>query len=393
MTAPSAPGILLVLPWPIGAAGGVNQVVANLIRAGRRTGRTRPVLVENTATRGSTVTADGPDGAPVLRFWLRTPLDPAAPMRTLAGFLLRLPATVAVLRTLIKTHQLDCINVHYPTLAALHFRVLGLLGRRDWRLVLSFHGLDIHAAAGSTGLTRLAWRWLIRGADAIVACSAALAAEVAAFEPRCRPRLSVIHNGVDPTELPAAAGRLSAPPELAGRHYVLNVATFEPKKGQDVLLAAFASLAPDFPALDLVLAGRETAHLGSLRAQVESLGLVDRVFIYTDVPHERLAPLFAGARAFCLPSRAEPFGIVLLEAALFGLPVLASAVGGVTEIVQPGRDGTLVPPDDVPALRTALRTVLAHPDEARRQADSLRERVLAEFTWDSALTRYLALAR
>jgi glycosyltransferase involved in cell wall biosynthesis len=188
------------------------------------------------------------------------------------------------------------------------------------------------------------------------------------------------------------ATRADLPLEIRQLAYVLNVGTFEHKKGQDVLLEAFARIQPDFPDLRLVLVGRSTPFLDKLREVASRLGLGDRVLFLADIPHERIAPLYANAAVFCLPSRAEPFGIVILEAALFGLPVVATNVGGIAEIVRTGQDGTLVVADDPVALATALRGVLTDVPTGRQRAASLQHRVAEQFTWHSAFLKYLRLA-
>jgi len=388
----AAPGILYVIPWSIDAVGGVNQVVSNLIQQGVRTGLSRPILLENSPADAVPREVLVPDLPVLVKFRFRTPFGNPRPIRTTMAFLLKAPATLVRLRALLRHHRVSVVNAHYPTLAALHFRLLRLMGMYRGRIALSFHGLDIRAAAQSTGIERLAWAWLLRGADHVTACSHALASEIAAFEPGCRDRIEVIHNGVDAEALMDPAGGGTPPPALKGIRYVLNVATFEHKKGQDVLLEAFRSLTAEFPDLRLVLVGRTTPFLDELRNRLISLGLAERVLIFEDVPHERIAPFFANAAVFCLPSRAEPFGIVLLEAAVFNLPVVATNVGGIGEIVRAGQDGELVPPDDAAALRKALRRVLTDRPAAERLSGSLRRRVLESFTWRAAFQRYLTLA-
>lgn len=388
----AGPGILYVIPWPIDAVGGVNQVVTNLIRQGAETRLSRPVLLENCPATDIPREVPVPYLPVVVRFRFRTPFDTCRPLRTTLAFLLKAPVTLIRLRALLRHHSISAVNVHYPTLAALHFRLLRLMGLYQGRLALSFHGLDIRAAAESGGLERLAWLSLLRGADHITACSHALAKEIAAFYPGCRDRIVVIHNGVAPDTLLTPAPNAPVPPALKGLRYVLNVGTFEHKKGQDVLLEAFRSLAGDFPDLHLVLVGRTTPFLNALKDRLSALGLARRVLIFADVPHEQIAPFFASATAFCLPSRAEPFGIVLLEAALFDLPVVATSVGGIGEIVRGGQDGALVPPGDPVALATALRAILTDTATAGLLAESLKRRVMESFTWRTAFLRYLELA-
>ncbi|MBL8201885.1 MAG: glycosyltransferase family 4 protein [Chromatiales bacterium] len=388
---PTPPGILFALPWPIAAIGGVNQVVLNLMRQARQTGAARPLLLEYAGEDEQAHTPIAGDPAPVIR--LRVPMPCAAPQpfRSTLSFLLRLPRTLQSLRTVLRENGVALVNVHYPTLAALHFGILRALRGYRGKLALSFHGVDIRNATQTRGLERLAWRWLMRSADGIVACSEALGTEVLGFDPECRQRLKVIHNGIDPDVLVATQPGSPPPARPCSQDYLLSVGTFEQKKGQDVLLEAFRRLAPLHPDLHLLLVGRSTAWLAGLRELAVRHGLEKRVHFHPDVPHEDIARFFAHARAFCLPSRSEPFGIVVLEAGVFGLPVVASAVGGVTEILRPGVDGTLVPPDDPEALCVALHEALRPGDAVRYQAASLKARVLRDFTWRSAFARYLEL--
>jgi glycosyltransferase involved in cell wall biosynthesis len=99
------------------------------------------------------------------------------------------------------------------------------------------------------------------------------------------------------------------------------------------------------------------------------------------------------ARVLCLPSRSESFGVALLEAGAYGLPVVASRVGGIPEIVTDGETGLLVPPEDPAALSDALERVLSDPERARRLGDNLRRRVVADFSWTRAYQDYRALLR
>ena len=98
------------------------------------------------------------------------------------------------------------------------------------------------------------------------------------------------------------------------------------------------------------------------------------------------------AKAFCLPSRAEPFGIALLEAGAYRLPVVASRVGGIPEIVIHGESGLLVQPDDVDGLAAALDRVMADPDAARGLGERLHRRVANDFPWKRAYEQYRTLA-
>lgn len=100
---------------------------------------------------------------------------------------------------------------------------------------------------------------------------------------------------------------------------------------------------------------------------------------------------FTKASVFCLPSRAETFGIAVLEAGVFGLPVVASRVGGIPEIISDEDTGLLVEPGDSAALAAALQRVLDDSTLAERLGARLQARVTREFTWRRAYDAYRSL--
>ena len=101
---------------------------------------------------------------------------------------------------------------------------------------------------------------------------------------------------------------------------------------------------------------------------------------------------YAQAACFALPSRAEAFPISILEAAAFGLPVVASRVGGIPEIISSEAFGFLVEPDNEEELAAALARLMADPQLRRRLGDGLRSFVSTEFTWRKAAESYALLA-
>jgi glycosyltransferase involved in cell wall biosynthesis len=290
---------------------------------------------------------------------------------------------------LIRTLNIQVINPHYPTLAQEMFvaRPCVVAG---WpvKVIFSLHGMDIVGAASWPEYLPRYVGLLARG-SAVVAVSHAFAEQVTnCIAPELAGKVSVIYNGVS-----AQAIHNSEPINAAlPARYILNVGTFEAKKGQSCLLNAFAQIAEVYPDLHLVLAGREAGVLNDLTQQVSLLGLDKRVLFLLDVPHAKIGALFASATLFCLSSLAEPFGIVLLEAGVFSLPVIATRVGGVPEIIRDKKDGILVDGSDSAQLAEAIRAVMDAPDRAAALGASLHDRVLREFNWRQAVERYVSLA-
>jgi glycogen(starch) synthase len=121
------------------------------------------------------------------------------------------------------------------------------------------------------------------------------------------------------------------------------------------------------------LAHQPTPVQAALAGRVCMLGVVD------EVTKRRL---LAACDLLALPSRVDSFGIVVIEAWLYGKPVIAANIGGPAELVQPGETGELVPFGDVPALARTIRQIIAVPGLADRMGTNGRQRVLVRYTWE-----------
>jgi glycosyltransferase involved in cell wall biosynthesis len=382
----AAPTLLLVVPWSPDAIGGVSQVVINLHRAFAAARILVPrVLVDTYPLRVITPVETRSLGR-IDGFYLA---PGQGRLRHLLALITRGPAALIRLRRYLRRNAVRAINIHYPSLNAVLLMVARRLHDRSVPIVLSFHGADLNAPRDAGRLDRWLWRAVVRNADAVVACSQALANEIRAVFPDAGGKLHVILNGVDGAACRAAARSMPLPAELRGTRYIACIGTFEEKKGQDVLLTAFERLAQEVPDLNLVLVGRTGPTLPALQASAN----LDRrrVHFLTDQDHGTALSVLAGAELMVHPSRREPFGIVILEAASLGVPVIASRVGGIPEIVEHGRTGWLVAPDQPGALAAAIREALADPARARRRAAALAAEIEPRFSWRAAAESYASL--
>jgi glycosyltransferase involved in cell wall biosynthesis len=211
-------------------------------------------------------------------------------------------------------------------------------------------------------------RSLGRLADLHIAISAGLADYLADTEGFDRATFEIVHYGV-------AAG--PEPPPPPREPMLLCVGRLVPIKGHSTLLHAFADARERVPELTLELAGDGPLHteLEALARRLElggSLRLSGRV--------SPIAPAYERAAAVVVPSLGEGFGMVALEAAERGRPVIASAVGGLPEIVEDGATGVLVPPSDHRALAGAIVDLATDPERAARMGSAARRRALDEFS-------------
>ncbi|NLT05409.1 MAG: glycosyltransferase family 4 protein [Solirubrobacterales bacterium] len=244
-----------------------------------------------------------------------------------------------------------------------------------------------------TGYERLLARTALQRADLVAPVSEDLAGHLRALAPGARMR--VLPNTVDTAVFHPAAtvadrggAAEDAPGEASGEKRphggrnspqattragdtaprpprLLTVGSLAEKKGQRYAVDALALLDTGETAgatLDIVGGGPLQ---GPLAEQAARLGLGDRVRLRGELPKEEIAELMRASDAFVLPSTDETFGCVLIEALACGLPVVATAVGGVPEVVRDG-EGTLVPPRDAAALAEGIATALADAGDGRR---------------------------
>jgi alpha-maltose-1-phosphate synthase len=247
---------------------------------------------------------------------------------------------------------------------------------------------------GGYRLSSWAERTAYLAADAVIAVSAGMRDDVLAVYPDLDPaRVPVVHNGVDaeaykPTPAPDVVRSLGVDPD---RPYALFVGRITRQKGVPHLLKAFEQLPAE---AGLVLCAGAADTPGERQQVAEAVERLQAqrsgvVWIEQMLPREQLVPLISGATVFVCPSIYEPLGIVNLEAAACGTAVVASAVGGIPEVVDDGRTGLLVPYDaaDAAAFEAGLaaRTaeLLADPDRAAAMGAAGRERVLSEFGWSA----------
>lgn len=187
----------------------------------------------------------------------------------------------------------------------------------------------------------------------------------------------VIYYGLDRSSTSPDFPDPTAVPDVrpSGRPLVGTVARLTKQKGLDVLIAA-AALIPE--RVDVVIAGDDEGVKSALQAKAKELAIESQVQFLgfrTDA-----SELIAQFDVFCLPSRWEGFGLVLLEAGLAGVPVVATNIAPINEIILDEETGLLVQPDDAHALSVALRRVITNAELAGRLAKAHEARTLTEFS-------------
>jgi glycosyltransferase involved in cell wall biosynthesis len=247
------------------------------------------------------------------------------------------------------TRDADLVHAHWWPSGA----VARLTGRP---YVVQLWGTDVELLRRVAPLRPVARR-VLGSARLVICASRALADEARRLGAR---DIRVIPSGV---EIPSEVGAEADPP------HVLFAGRLSPEKGVLDLVAAANGL-------PLVVVGD-----GPLRDRVpQALGFLS---------HDELGDRYARAAVVACPSRREGFGVVAAEAMAHGRPVVASAVGGLLDLVADEETGLLVPPGDVDALRGALERLLGDRALRRRLGEAGRERARATLSWDVVLDRTL----
>ncbi|HEX8968953.1 MAG TPA: glycosyltransferase family 4 protein, partial [Chloroflexota bacterium] len=290
----------------------------------------------------------------------------------------------------------DLVHVQHPLERCLYVRRVRDFERWTTPLVVTAHSLW---GEHDDATIRELMAPNLRAADRVIAVSPHVAQQAVGLG--VRPgRISVIRSGVDtdrfqPRERVAARQRLGLLPETG---VVLFVGNLEPRKQLDVLLRATASVREQVPDVVLLVVGSGQSagaqdQTARLRRLTSALGLDNVVRFMGRLDDARLLDAYAAADAFALTSTSEAQGIVALEAMACGLPVVATAVGGLLDTIEDGVTGFLVPSGAIDAVADRLVDLLR--DGARRQTvgAAARRAVEERFSWPRAIDATLSVYR
>lgn len=356
-------------------AGGVESVTASIAKGAVNAGHQASVVCFSKAPLGGTEMIEG------VRV-LRVPINRLIKSQPLGWRYL-----VLCLR---EAWHADVVHLHAPNLLA---ALCGLLIRRKVKLLVHWHS-DVIGKGVLGVIIKPLEAALLKRANRIVATSQVYANASLALRPY-QNKISVVPIGVpDPKTI--SNGQFTSdciPIELAskmrGKRLILAVGRLVPYKGFDVLIEAACHL-PEDVVVFIVGSGSLNE---KLKQAIRSGGVSDRVFLVGRQSDEVLRALFNSASLYCLSSveRSEAFGVVLLEAMAYGLPIVATDIAGsgVPWVNQQGISGINVPIRAPIALAHACNLILSSPVQRERLAVGARQRYLNEFTEEVSVSRML----
>jgi len=257
--------------------------------------------------------------------------------------------------------------------AVIGFDLDGVFASR--RHIAAIKGVLADEARHEHGASRIALaiqarleRWHVQRADRVITTSAYSAGRIAKFYGAMPDKIVIVPELID---LDAWQIALSEAPVDEGPPRILCVAHLYPRKGVDTLLRAFARLTTE-AILRIVGAGPEGERLEHL---AHDLNIANRVHFLRHLPFAALAAEYRNAAVFALPTEQEGFGIVFLEAMASSLPIIATRVAAVPEVVADGVTGLLIDPGDEAALAHTLERLLRDQDLQKQLGSAGRARV------------------
>ena len=282
----------------------------------------------------------------------------------------------------------DVAHAHtwYADMAGLWIRTLHRIP-----LIVTLHSMEPLRPwkADQLGSGYLLSSWIektaVQAADRVIAVSAGMRQDILQHFQVDPAKVVVIHNGIDPDRLKRTEKRDALAALGVREPYVLFVGRITDQKGIFHLLDA-APMLPANVQVVLCASAPDTPEIEErLRRAVPRHPNVR--WINAMVPVDQVVQLYSHAAVFVCPSVYEPFGLINLEAMACGTAVVASAVGGIVEVVDDGKTGILLPPARPEALAAAIRRLLDDPAQARAMGQAGRRRVEDKFSWASVAER------
>ena len=283
------------------------------------------------------------------------------------------PFLVWTLYRVLKQMMPDIVHTHL-----IHATLLGRLAAR-WAGVPVIVTTEHNTSNWQVKYGFLHWiyRWTARWNTKIFAVSDAVMERMVRIGRIVEESIQVLYNGIDVRAFDKNRNRMDKRLKTAMSPVIGTVGRLDPRKGHRYLIEASVDIIRQYPEASILIIGSGKME-SSLKQVASSLGLSERNIRFLGVL-KNTSEVLQSMDVFVLPSVEEGLGIAILEAMAAGVPVVATSVGGIPEIVTHGETGVLVAPKNPKMLADAVMDLLAHPDKADRLRQNAKSMVMKKF--------------
>ena len=375
--------ILQVTPYITPTSGGLATVVHTLSKQLAKSADVT-VLVVAEPVREQQQTAGG---YRLMHTLLRRMYDPRHRLKSLVGGLVYFIPSLLILKRIFCETKATIVHLHFGSPDYFYFRVLCALMSCNY--VVTLHGSDIWRFYEQSKIDRFLFEFMLRGAHRVIAVSDGLARRAVEVMPWIQDTISVVHNGVDMDAIRRARDT-GLPPGLSENDfpYFVAVGNLVPVKGHDVLIEAWALLKQRGDDHKLLIIGDGERH-AQYQRMIEDLGCSEQIRLLGRLEKTQVWSIMSASRGMILPSRSEGLSCVVQEAGVLGIPVIASRVGGVPELISHEQEGLLVCPEQHQAIVEAVLRIVNDTLLAKSCARNLQLKVNIGFTAQTMAKKYV----
>jgi glycosyltransferase involved in cell wall biosynthesis len=321
----------------------------------------------------------------IYEFYMRGPWFSEAPLRGILATGLYFIPTLFRLARFLRQHRIDLICAEYPLPYMMYLILL-----RRWsriKLLVGLHGDDVLSLQLLSRLDQAVVRALVRGSNWVLAHSSSLLEQAEQVFGHVKAKGSYLPYGVECERIRERALAARRREILQERPYVLTVAKLYERKGLDILLEAVSRIKHQLEGHRFLIVG-DGPEESKLKHLAAGLGLDQHVTLFGEVSSREIPVLFQHCEFFVLPSRSEPFGIVLLEAMTLGKAIVATRVGGIPEFIKDGDTGLLVESGNSQALSEGILRLLRDHELRARLGKKGLQSVETRYDYHKLILRY-----
>ncbi len=266
-------------------------------------------------------------------------------------------------------------------------------------MVLTVHSTEVGRAQGlhspdSFSINGIEW-WAMYEANRVIVCSQSMKNEICDHFNLPREKVDVIPNAIDATKYQISVDRGAVRQRYGvgyGEKLILCVGRLVPQKGIEYFIRAIPAIAKRYPEAKFVIVGEGWSR-DILEAEAHASGQGRKIQFTGFASDQEVINLMTSADVLVVPSIYEPFGIVALEGMATGVPVVASKVGGLSEVIEHDRTGLFVYPKNPESIAWGIDKVLSDPDHAKWMTENAKEKLHNAYSWEAVAMKTVDVYR